>query len=83
VLRVDQSGEGRLGRVVPFAGSRFAARVLSRGNDLEILNVELTVDFLPAWQIKTAASPRGPGEDQYLFVTEIGQSHDAAAAVGD
>jgi hypothetical protein len=57
VLHVDQRGVGGLGGVIPLAGGRLAAGILRRGDDFEILVLQLGVEFLPAWQIEAAASP--------------------------
>jgi hypothetical protein len=61
-LDVDQGGKGRLGLVIPLAGRLFAAGILRRGDDLEILVFQFGVQFLPAWQIEAAASPGCPGD---------------------
>jgi hypothetical protein len=63
VLSVDQSGEGGFRAIVPLARRALAARVLGRRDDFEILVLQFRVQFLPAWQIETAASPGGPGDD--------------------
>ena len=60
MVGVDERREGRLGGVVPFACCRFAARILRRRDDLEVRVLELVVQCLPAWQIKSAPSPGGP-----------------------
>jgi hypothetical protein len=39
------------------AGGRFATSVLRCRDDLEILVLQFSVEFLPAWQIQSAASP--------------------------
>jgi hypothetical protein len=83
VLGVDQRGVRRFGGVVPFSGGGFSASVLRRGDDFEIFIMQLGVEFLPAWQIESAASPTGPGDDECLLATEIGQVDDLPFAVGD
>jgi hypothetical protein len=45
--------------------------------------MQLGVEFLPAWQVESAASPGGPGNYQNLFAPEIGEMDYAALAVGD
>jgi hypothetical protein len=61
VLGVDQGGVFGLGGLDPFAGVFDPAGVLRDGDDLEILVLQLAVKLLPPWQIKSAASPRRPG----------------------
>jgi hypothetical protein len=61
VLGVDQDGVFGLGGLDPFAGVFDPAGVLRDGNDLEILVLQFAVKFLPSWQVKSAASPRRPG----------------------
>jgi CheY-like chemotaxis protein len=56
MLRVDERRVGRFGRVVPLTGCGLSAGVVRRGDDLEILLLQLLVDLLPAWQIESAAS---------------------------
>ena len=51
MLLVDQRRERRLGGVIEFAGRRFTARILRRGDNLKAAVLQLFVDFLPAWQI--------------------------------
>ena len=72
VLDVDQGGVGGMGAVIPFARGCFPASILCRGDDFEILVLQLAVEFLPAWQIKTAASPGGPSDHQHLLSAKIG-----------
>ena len=57
MLGVDERGVGRLREIVPLSRRSFTARVLGRSDDFEILVPQLDVEFLPTWQIKTAASP--------------------------
>jgi hypothetical protein len=45
--------------------------------------MQFGVEFLPAWQIETAASPGGPGDYECLFASEIGKVHDLPLTVGD
>jgi hypothetical protein len=83
VFGVDERGERRLGGVVPLAGRGFAADVLRGGDDLEVLVLQFSVDLLPAWQIESAPSPGGPGDDQRFLATEAGKVHGTAQAIGD
>ena len=83
VLGVDELRERRPGRVVPLAGRGFAADVLRRRDDFEVLILQLTVDLLPAWQIESASSPGGPRDHQGLFAAEAGQMHRAAQPIED
>jgi hypothetical protein len=71
VLLVNQSDVRCFGRVIPLAGCGFAAGILRGCDDFKISALQIFVDFLPAWQIKTASSPRGPGEDENFFAAEI------------
>lgn len=80
---IDQRGERGPGGVVPFTGGGFPSGVLRRGDDFEILIAELGVEFLPPWQIESAASPTGPGDNQGFLAAKIGEMHDAALAVGN
>jgi hypothetical protein len=57
MLRVDERRERRVREVVPVPRRLFAGDVLRRRNDLEIAALQLVVEFLPAWQIKSAPSP--------------------------
>src|SRR5262249_46450208 len=82
MLRVDERRVGRLGRVVPLTGCGFSARVLRRGDDLEILLPQLLVNLLPAWQIESAASPGGPCHDEDFFAAKTGQVYGPAGAIG-
>lgn len=61
--------------VVPGPGDGFTARILSSGYDDKIGVCCCFVDFLPTWQIKAASSPRGPCDQQNLFVLEGRQCH--------
>ena len=71
MLRIDQSRIRRLGLVVPLPGSSFPASVLGGSDNLEILVLQLSVNFLPAWQIEAAPSPGGPGDHQDFLAAEI------------
>ena len=83
MLGVDQRGKRCFRRVVPLARGSLAAGVLRGRDDFEILILELGVEFLPAWQIQTAASPGGPGDYEHLLAAQAGEVDDVAAAVGD
>jgi hypothetical protein len=72
MLDIDQRRVSGMGEVIPFARRLFPASILRRRDDLEILVLQLGVEFLPAWQIQTAASPGGPGDHQHLFAAKIG-----------
>ena len=67
--------------VVPRSGGGFPIDILRGRDDLEILVLQLFVDFLPAWQIEAAASPRGPGDHQHLFAAEVGKMDHAPFAI--
>jgi hypothetical protein len=57
MVGVDERREGRFGSVVPFSCCRFAGCILRRRDDLEVRVLELVVQCLPAWQIKSTSSP--------------------------
>src|SRR5262249_1728574 len=57
--------------VDPWSGIFHAAGILGHGNDLEILVSQLLVECLPAWQVKAAASPGGPGDKQNFLAAKI------------
>jgi hypothetical protein len=59
-----------------------SARVLRDGDDLEILVLQFAIKLLPAWQIKAAASPRSPGQQQDLLAAKIRERVQLAVAVG-
>jgi hypothetical protein len=73
MLHVDQSGVARFGAIVPLAGGSLTSRILRRSDNLEILSLQLFVNFLPAWQIEPAASPTRPGDHENFLATEIGE----------
>src|SRR5205807_8359525 len=75
--------ERRVRGVVPFARHGFTTDILRRGDDLEVLVLELGVDSLPTWQIKSAPSPGRPGEEQHLLPAETRERDGAARAIGD
>ena len=83
MLRVDQRSVGRLGRVIPLAGVRFPARILRRGDQFEPLAFQLRIEFLPARQIEAAASPGGPGQNEYFLAPEFGKPDGASLSVGN
>ena len=80
---VDESRKRCLCRVVPLAGSRFAPGILRRRNDLEVCAPEFFVKFLPAWQIESAPSPGGPGDEEHFLAAELRQLYETAGAIGD
>ncbi len=81
MLNVDQRGVASLGFVVPFTRRFFAASILRGRDDLEILILQLRVDFLPAWQIEAASSPGCPGDDQNLLASKIMEVDDFSVPV--
>ncbi len=82
MLRVDERRIGRLRRVVPLTGCGLSAGVLRRGDDLEILSLQLLINLLPAWQIESAASPGGPRHDQHFLAAKTGEVYWPAGAIG-
>lgn len=83
MIRIDQRGERRLRGVVPLTGRRFAAGVLRGGDDLEVLRLQFVVECLPAWQVKSAPSPGGPGDEQYFLAAELRQADRTSFAIGN
>ncbi len=71
MFRVDKRRVGRFRGVVPFACGALAGGVLRRGNDLEVVVLQFFVKRLPTWQIKSAASPGGPGHEQHFLPAEF------------
>ena len=59
---------GMVGRCLrdPRTCALSATRVERDGHDLEALRPELRAQLLPNWQVKAAASPRSPCEEQDL-----------------
>jgi hypothetical protein len=68
---VNQHGVFRLGGFDPFASVFQAAGVFSDGDDFEIFAFQFCVKFLPTWQVKPAASPRSPGDQQDFLATKF------------
>jgi hypothetical protein len=62
---------GQHGRRHPRAGILRAARVFSDSDDFEIPFFEFFIERLPAWQVKVAASPRGPGDEKDLLAPKV------------
>ena len=83
MFRVDKCRERGFGRVVPLAGCRLSAGVLRGGDDLKVLALQLFVDGLPTWQVKTAPSPGGPRHQQYLLAAELRETNGPAFAIGN
>jgi hypothetical protein len=82
MLHVNQRRIGRFGFVIPLASRRFAAGILRRRDNFKILVLQLFVNFLPAWQIKSASSPGRPSDHQHLFAAKIIQVDDLPLAIG-
>jgi len=51
VIDVDQRGEGGVRRVIERLGGGVTSGVLRGGDDLEILTLQILVNFLPTWQV--------------------------------
>ena len=68
---IDQRRVGGFRGVIPLARGGFAAGVLRDGDDLEVLALQLFVECLPTWQIKSAPSPGCPGDEQHLLSPEL------------
>jgi len=81
MLRVDQCCVRCLGLVIPLSGGGFTTCVLGSRDDLEILVLQLLVNFLPAWQIEAAASPGSPGDHQHFLAAEIRKMNDTAFSI--
>jgi hypothetical protein len=71
VLFVHQHRVFGAGFLDPGSGILNAADVFGNGDDFEILVLVFRVEFLPARQIETAASPGSPGDQQNPLTTEL------------
>jgi len=72
VLLVYQDGIPGSGLLDPGAGRLDAADILGYRNDFKVLVLDFREEFLPAWQIESAASPGGPCYEKYLLAAKIG-----------
>jgi hypothetical protein len=57
---IDQGREVRLCGDDPFPGISCATGVFCNRDYFEFFVLEFLIECLPAWQIKSATSPRGP-----------------------
>ena len=73
MLLVNQDGVIRMSGGDPRAGVANAAGILSDAQDFKIFVAEILVEDLPSWQVKAAASPRGPGDDEDFLAAEISE----------
>ena len=71
MLLVDQRCECGLGRDDPLSGIFHAAGILRHGDDFKIFVFELLIKCLPAWQVKAAPSPGGPGYEKNFLAAKI------------
>ena len=55
----------------PFPGIFDATGILGYGEDFEILVFQLLVKRLPAWQVKAAASPGSPRNQEDFFAAKV------------
>src|SRR5678815_35477 len=53
-----------------------------RDVDDEAAALQLLVDYLPGWQVETAASPRGPRDQQDLLAAMLAQRVHATVEIG-
>jgi hypothetical protein len=73
VRLVDERRERGLGSLDPLARVTQAARVLRDRDDLQVLALQLLVECLPDRQVEAAPSPGGPGDEEDLLATVVGQ----------
>ena len=73
VLFVDQNGVFGTGFLNPRTGVLDASDIFGDGYDFEILILVFSVEFLPARQIETAASPGSPSDQQNTLAAELMQ----------
>src|SRR5579871_1118978 len=75
MLLVDQDRVGGLGLCLlnPDARVLHATSILRNRDNFKITILQLFVDCLPAWQIVATTSPGGPGNQQDLLSTKIGE----------
>ena len=78
---VDQRGELRFGCGDPAPGVFRAARVLRHRDDFEIPAPKFFIESLPTWQVETAASPRGPGDQENFLATKISERMQLAVEI--
>jgi hypothetical protein len=71
MLLVNKNRAIGIGGRDPFAGVADSAGILSDAQDFKIFIVEFFVEDLPPGQVKAAASPRGPGNDENFLAAEI------------
>ena len=78
---VDQGGMIGI-RPLDGRARRFRAAGVERdGHDLEAFGVELSPQFLPHGQVETAASPRGPRDEQDLLPAQAGEPEGVAVDI--
>jgi hypothetical protein len=68
--------------VIPTSCGGFPARILRGRDEFEVAVFQLFVKFLPARQIKPAASPGGPSDNKNFLAAKVRQMNDAAGTVG-
>jgi hypothetical protein len=71
VFLVDEHGVFGFACRDPGTSVLCAAGVLSHRNNLKVLTLEFLIEGLPAWQIKTATSPGGPGNQQNFLSPKV------------
>ena len=81
MVGVDEGRERGFGSVVPFTSRCLATRVLRRSDDLEVRALELVIQFLPTWQIKSAPSPGCPGHEKHFLPAKLRQPNGAARSI--
>lgn len=82
VSLVDQRGmRGREG--FDDLARSVGGRVERDGDDVEAVAVQLFPQRLPPGQVKPAASPRGPGDEQHLLAAQVGEAEPVPAPVGE
>jgi hypothetical protein len=71
LLNINQRGKLRFGRADPGSGVFGATGVLRNRDNFKIFVLQFLVEGLPTWQVETAASPGGPGDEQDFLATKI------------
>ena len=78
---VNERSKVGLGRGDPWPGVLCAAGILSYRDDFKVFVPQFFVEGLPAWQIKSATSPGGPGDEQNLLAAKISQRMQLAVQI--
>ncbi len=80
-MRIDDRHESDMRGIERRTGRRLASRVLGHRDHLESAILQALVDRLPVADVKPAATPRGPRDEQHLLAAIIRQTDDFPLAV--